>query len=337
MDGARDEAMDGSSGAAGRPVVRALGDEVYVIDTQMSGYPGITAGYLIRGERPCLVETGTARSAPTVQAALAELGLGPGDLAAVVVTHIHLDHAGGVGDVAELFPAAEVYVHPAGARHLVDPERLVASARRVFGSVLDDLFGPLRPTAADRVRVLDDGGHVDLGGGRRLEVFHAPGHAQHHVGLVDAVSGDLYVGDAAGVYVPETADVRPATPPPDFDLDLALDSLRRFRAAAPRRLLFSHFGPVTNVAGTLDRSEEELRRWVELVGAAREAKLDLDHAVAMVRERTADRYRELLARPEVVEKFEHLSSTAANIVGLNRWLNRATGHEYQFGDAAGDR
>src|SRR2546423_7381712 len=252
-----------------------LGNGVYGIDTHMSGYSGISAGYLILGDRPCLVETGTARSAPVVRDALAALGVGPQDLATVVVTHIHLDHAGGAGDVAEMFPGATVVVHERGARHLVDPAKLMSSARRVFGSLIDDVFGPLRPTEASRVSALGTTGSVDLGGGRELLSYHAPGHAQHHVGLVDSATGDLYVGDAAGVYVPETADVRPATPPPDFDLDAACASLQLFRDLRPTRLLFSHYGPVSDVEGTLARSEEELRLWVELVRDARSAELDL--------------------------------------------------------------
>ena len=106
---------------------------MYEIDTRMAGYPGITAGYLILSDRPCLVETGTAPSAPVVRDALAALGIGPADLATVVVTHIHLDHAGGAGDVAALYPGAEVVVHERGARHLADPSRLMASARQVYG------------------------------------------------------------------------------------------------------------------------------------------------------------------------------------------------------------
>src|SRR3954453_4896512 len=112
-----------------------LGGDVFVVDTQMSGYAGITSAYVLRTERPCLVETGTATSAATVVDALGELGIGPDDLATIVVTHVHLDHAGGVGDLAEAFPRAGVVVHEAGARHLAEPDRLLASARRVFGSV----------------------------------------------------------------------------------------------------------------------------------------------------------------------------------------------------------
>src|SRR5258708_25088896 len=207
-------------------VITPLGHEVFQIDTRMAGYPGITAGYLIRGSRPCLVETGTAPSAPIVRDALLSLGVGPADLASVVVTHIHLDHAGGAGDIAAMYPAAEIVVHNRGARHLADPSRLMASAKMVYGDALDRLFGTLAPVPADRIRALDDIGAIDLGDGRALASYYSPGHAKHHVGLLDSVSGDLYVGDAAGGYIPDTGDLRPATPPPDLDLSAAGSSVR---------------------------------------------------------------------------------------------------------------
>jgi glyoxylase-like metal-dependent hydrolase (beta-lactamase superfamily II) len=316
--------------------VTDLGADVHVIDTRMSGYAGITASYLIAGERPCLVETGTATSAPRVRDALHALGLGADDLATIVVTHVHLDHAGGAGDLAQMFPRAQLVAHEAGVRHLVDPSRLLASARRVFGSVLDDVMGPLRPTDAARVRALASPDVIELGGGRRLESFHAPGHAKHHVGLLDSQTGDLYVGDAAGIYVPETADVRPAAPPPDFDLELACGSIRRFGEVAPTRLLFSHYGPVTGaeVGDVLARSEQELRLWVELVREAREEHLDLEHAVAMLVERTRERYAAFYADAGVREKFEELNATAANVAGINRWLDRVEGGGQELADPA---
>jgi glyoxylase-like metal-dependent hydrolase (beta-lactamase superfamily II) len=304
--------------------ITALGHEVFQIDTRMAGYDGITAGYLIRGGRPCLVETGTAPSAPVVRDALARLGIGAGDLATVVVTHIHLDHAGGAGDIAAMFPAAQIAVHQRGARHLADPSRLMASARTVYGDALDRFFGVLAPVPADRIMALDDSGTIDLGGRRRLDSHYSPGHARHHVGLIDSGSGDLYTGDAAGVYIPETADLRPATPPPDFDLETALGSLRMFAALKPSRLLFSHYGPVTEVAETLDRSVQEIRVWVEETRQARAAGLDLDHAVAMVRDRTNARYQALRphADPELAARFERISGSASNVAGIMHWLDQ---------------
>ena len=312
--------------AAGSDTVTALGDEVYQIDTRMAGYPGITAGYLIRSDRPCLVETGTAPSAPVVADALASLGVGADDLATVVVTHIHLDHAGGVGDIAKMFPGAEVVVHELGARHLADPSRLMASAKMVYGDELDALFGALAPTPAERIRTVEQTGLVDLGGGRRLESHYSPGHAKHHVGLIDSVSGDLYVGDAAGIYIPETGDQRPATPPPDFNLGVALESLRMFAALRPSRLLFSHYGPVAAVGAALDRSAEEIQLWVEETRKAKRAGLDLDHAVAMVAERTRERYAVFApgADPELAAKYDRIAGASSNVSGIMHWLERTS-------------
>jgi glyoxylase-like metal-dependent hydrolase (beta-lactamase superfamily II) len=305
--------------------VTPLGHDVFQIDTRMAGYDGITAGYLIRGDRPCLVETGTAPSAPVVRDALAALGIGAGDLATVVVTHIHLDHAGGAGDIAAMFPAADIVVHHKGARHLADPSRLMAGARAVYGAALDRLFGVLAPVPAERIIALEDTGTVDLGGGRRLDSHYSPGHAKHHVGLIDSESGDLYVGDAAGVYLPETGDVRPATPPPDFDLEVALASISKFAALQPSRLLFSHYGPVTSITETLERSVEEIRVWVEETRAARKEGLDLDHAVAMVQERTSARYQAFRpdADPALAKKIDRISGTALNVSGIMHWLDQA--------------
>ncbi len=313
--------------------ITALGDEVFEIDTRMGGYSGITAGYLIRSEKPCLIETGTALSAPTVIDSLSALGIDAADLATIIVTHIHLDHAGGVGDIAAAFPNATILVHERGARHLADPSKLVASARRVFGPVMDELFGDLLPTEAHRIISLGDADSIDLGGGRELHSFYAPGHASHHVGLLDTSTGDLYTGDAAGVYIPDTADVRPATPPPDFDLDLALASMDRMSDVSPNRLLFSHYGPVTDVNDVLGRSREELIRWVELVREARVEQMDLDHAVAMVKERTQSAALADLSDEES-QKWEILSSTAANVAGISRWLDATEGPGSTSGDAA---
>ena len=322
----RDEIAGDTAAPGGQGTdIADLGHGVFQIDTRMAGYQGITAGYLIKGDRPCLVETGTAPSAPVVRGALGSLGIGADDLATVVVTHIHLDHAGGAGDIAAMFPAAQIVVHQLGARHLADPSRLMAGARLVYGDALDRLFGVLAPVPADRIVALEDTGTVDLGGGRRLDSHYSPGHAKHHVGLVDSDSGDLYVGDAAGVYVQETGDLRPATPPPDFDLEIALASLRKFASLRPTRLLFSHYGPVTPVTETLDRSAEEIRVWVEQTRQARAAGLDLDHAVAMVRDRTMDRYAAFHpdADPAIGEKLDRLSGAATNVSGILHWLDKA--------------
>src|SRR3954447_16046419 len=145
-----------------------IGPGVLEIDTLLGGWERVTAGYLIEGPDPVLVETGSQTSVPALLAALDDLGVGAGDLAGVAVTHIHLHHAGGVGDVARAFPNATVYVHEKGARHLADPTRLVESASRVYGELLDSLYGRLDPTPPERLHVLEDGEDIRIGPNRVL-------------------------------------------------------------------------------------------------------------------------------------------------------------------------
>lgn len=263
-----------------------------------------------------LVDPGPDSSVGTLLAAL-----GDERPRAVLLTHIHLDHAGGVGDIAAAYPSAEIVVHERGARHLADPSRLLASARMVWGDKLDTLFGTLRPTEASRIRALGETGTIDLGFGRHLSCYYTPGHAKHHVGLLDSLTGDLYVGDAAGVYLPETGDLRPATPPPDFDLDAALKSIDLFRSLQPERVLFTHYGPVEDVQPILERAAEELRIWVDLTKQAKAEGLDLDHAVAIVREKTKQRYKTTEGDP-TLQGLETLTGAEANVAGIMHWLDR---------------
>ena len=304
--------------------ITPLGDEIYAIDTMLAGYPGVVSAYLIRTERPCIVEVGTAGSAPVLRDAVIRLGLSPKDLATIVVTHIHLDHAGGTGDMAALFPNAEIVVHERGARHLADPSRLMASAKMVWGDRLETLFGHMHPTDASRIRSVAETGEIDLGGGRKLVSHYAPGHAKHHMGLVDTATGDLYVGDALGVYNPLTGDLRPATPPPDFDMNACLSTLRLFGDIGPQRLMFSHFGAVDGVGEKLDRAERELRLWVETVRDSQDTGGDLDHAVAMVKDKVISRYKPLPpdASPDAAAVLDILSGAEANVGGIVHWLDR---------------
>ncbi len=291
---------------------------VIEIDTLLGGWAHTTAGYLLDGSAPVLVETGSQSSVPVLLDALGALGVGPGELAGIAVTHIHLDHAGGVGDVARTFPNATVYVHELGARHLVDPSRLVASAGRVYGHLLDDLYGRLDPTPADRIRVLGDGERLELGGGRVLTAIDSPGHAKHHLGFQDSESGLLFAGDAVGVRLPDGGTLRPATPPPDFDLDLALASLRRFREHRPAAIALAHYGVVPlAVDELLDDAEETLRAWADEAERAYHEGRDIAGALAA-------RFAEDLSgvEPEARERVETLNGIHSNADGFRRWLDQ---------------
>jgi glyoxylase-like metal-dependent hydrolase (beta-lactamase superfamily II) len=306
-------------------VLDDLPEHVIGIDTMMGGSPGITAGFLVAGERPALVETGPARVASTVARGVAAAGLDPADLAWLVVTHIHLDHAGGVGDLARTFPNATVIVHPAGARHLVDPGRLMASSALVYGDLLDSVMGPLAPVPADRVRAAEDGERIDLGG-RSLEIFHAPGHAKHHVAVFEPEAGVLFGGDAVGVLTPSSGKLRPAMPPPDFDPDLAIASLRRMAERRPQQLVLTHFGPVAPPLARLAEAEDKIRRWAQTAERAAEHANDIDHVEAALRARFAEE----VGVPSDPLEQELLNGWRSNAAGLVRWITvkqRAAGAE----------
>jgi len=295
--------------------VERIAAGVIEIDTRLGGWRHVTAGYLVEGPAPILVETGSQSSVPVLLGALDDLGVGASDLAGVVVTHIHLDHAGGVGDVARAFPNATVYVHEKGARHLADPTRLVDSASRVYGPLLDSLYGRLEPTPAERLQVLGDGEEIAVGGGRVLVAVDSPGHAKHHVGLHDSATGILFAGDAVGVKLPDAGVLRPATPPPDFDLELALRSLARFAARRPTGIALAHYGLLGEPLALLAEAEETLRQWAETAeGAYREGR---DIAAAL-----SERFEPTMesVAPEHREKLEIMNGVHSNAAGMRRWL-----------------
>jgi glyoxylase-like metal-dependent hydrolase (beta-lactamase superfamily II) len=301
-------------GAGASPVVPTrLADGVLELDTLLGGWSRVTAGYLLEGPRPVLVETGSQSSVPTLLATLSSIGVDAAALAGVVVTHIHLDHAGGVGDVAAAFPNATVYVHEKGARHLADPTRLVASAALVYGDLLDQLYGRLTPTPAARLHVLEDLEAIDLGGGRTLTAVDSPGHAKHHLGLHDSGSGILFAGDAVGVRLPDVGVLRPATPPPDFDLYQARASLQRFAERSPSGIALAHYGLLDDPAALLAEADEVLVHWAEVAEAAWRAGEDIADALT-------DAFALTGVDPAHLEKAEVLSGVHSNAAGLRRFF-----------------
>ena len=168
------------------------------IDTMMAARAQLTSAYLLHANEPALIETGPSNSLANVIEGLAQLGIGPDDLAHIVVTHIHLDHAGGVGRLSARFPKATVWVHDRGAPHLAHPAKLVASATRVYGEQrLHELFGPVDPVDPKRLRPVSEGDRIRLGD-RTLDVMYTPGHASHHISLVDSETGALFTGEYRG-------------------------------------------------------------------------------------------------------------------------------------------
>jgi glyoxylase-like metal-dependent hydrolase (beta-lactamase superfamily II) len=220
-----------------------------------------------------------------------------------------------VGDVARAFPSSTVYVHEKGARHLADPSRLIDSAARVYGPLLDSLYGRMDPTDAARLHVVADGEEISVGPTRTLVAVDSPGHAKHHVGFHDSESGVLFAGDAVGVKLPDAGVLRPATPPPDFDLDLALNSLRKFAARRPSALALAHYGLLESPEELLAEADDTLRQWAETAEAAFREGTDIAEALSA-------RFDSSLRGidPAHREKLETLNGVHSNAAGFRRWL-----------------
>ena len=247
--------------------------DLYYVDTGMYDVTGYGAVYLFDTDRPAVVDTGIGTNRERVFNALDELGID--DLASILLTHVHLDHAGGAGFLAERFPDAEVRVHERGERHLVDPTRLVEGTKSAVGSAWRHYVEP-KPVPTDRLSTLADGDRIDLGD-RTLTTHAAPGHAPHQF-VFESDRASVFTGDAAGIYVADRDEIRVTSPPPQFDVQGCLDDVSMIQSLAPDRLCFAHFGPREYDAALLDGYKRTLVEWVEAVRQRRE-ELGDDEAV----------------------------------------------------------
>jgi glyoxylase-like metal-dependent hydrolase (beta-lactamase superfamily II) len=235
--------------------------EIHTLDLCFRHWPESIASYLlIAPGGPVLVETGPPSTLPTLTRELAQRGISPGDVKKVLVTHIHLDHAGAAGWWAR--QGATVFVHHFGAPHLIDPSRLLASARRIYGDRMEEMWGEVLPTPAERVIPLHDGEKVELDGFCILALDTA-GHARHH--LVYLLEQAAFTGDAAGIRVPGQPFLQVPTVPPEFDLIEWQRSLARLRARGLSTLYLTHFGPVHEVEEHLSALGSLLAEFAERV------------------------------------------------------------------------
>lgn len=315
--------MDGSA-------LRPVADGIVMVDTAMAGQRELNAVFVLEGPEPALIEAAPAADGPIVTGALARLGIGATDLAHLVVTHIHLDHAGGAGALLERYPSATVWVHERGARHLVDPTRLVASTARTYGEArMHALYGEVTPCPADRVRTVVDGDTIAIGGGRSLAIVHTPGHASHHVAIHDDATGAMFTGEAVGTYLPWAGTFRPALPPPEVDLEAMRTSVEAMRARRPTRLLTSHFGPVPDPEGAFDDALATAERWSDAVRErlARTPGADDDDLTQEVRAVAAREMAEAGHDLDAeIDRYDVIGSIGMNAQGLGRyWRQRAAG------------
>lgn len=256
------------------------------VDLNFRGSPRVIATAVLQGpDGLVLVDPGPTSCLPALEAGLRDRGLTLRDVTALLLTHIHLDHAGAAGTIVERVPSARVYVHERGAPHMIDPQKLLASATRLYGDQMDTLWGAFLPVPASQVTVLKGGERLDLGG-TSLRVAYTPGHAKHHVSYLDEHGGTAYVGDTAGVRVSGDFLIAP-TPPPDIDIEAWQESLNIIDGWQPVSLFLTHFGPITPARAHLAR----FRRVVADAAEVSRQMLDAGGTDEELAERFAEKMR----------------------------------------------
>ena len=271
----------------------------HLIDCMHLGHDRVIGAYEIDG---LIVDPGPTTCVQTLLAGLAE------EPRALLITHIHLDHAGASGSLVERFPGLRVYVHELGAPHLVDPAKLLDSAARLYGDDMDRLWGDVLPVPQNNI--------VALSGGEEIEGFrvaYAPGHASHHVAYLHQASGDAYVGDVAGVCIPPSDFTVAPTPPPDIDVEAWEESLAAVAAWRPNSLCLTHFGRREDVAEQLERLRQSLRSNAERARRSDRGRF-LEEAEAEIDSRLGD---------EVAARVRQAAPSDHRWLGLERyWRNR---------------
>jgi len=291
------------------------------IDLGFQGFSQVIAAYAApTGDgRFVLFESGPASSVEAVERGVADLGFSMEDLAAIFVTHVHLDHSGGAGVLARR-TGCEVYAHPAGVAHLIDPHaKLLPSAERLYGDMLEPLWGKTEGVPSRRLKTVGHGEKIEVGE-LEIKAWHTPGHAVHHVAW--QVEGDVVTGDVAGVRFPGADHVVPPMPPPDIDIETWRESIELLRSLEPERLLLTHFGAFEDPQRHLDELDERLLRWTAIAektvaeGGGRD---DLGNALLVLDDREI---ADASLTEEIIARYRRLCPIVESSAGLFRYAKK---------------
>jgi glyoxylase-like metal-dependent hydrolase (beta-lactamase superfamily II) len=293
------------------------------IDLNWMGRPRSIAALLIEsaGSR-ALVDPGPESTLPSLRAGLTGRGLAVEKLDAILLTHIHLDHAGATGALLQENPSLKVYVHEFGAVHMIDPSRLLASAGRLYGGDLLTLYGECKPVPEGNLRPLLGGENVRIGE-TELETFYTPGHASHHLTFWDGQSQTAFVGDTAGIRVQGDTFLLPATPPPDIDVAIWNQSLDAIASRGPERIFLTHFGFIENPSEHIRLYKMKLEEWTELTRSLLGSGVETNEAEKAFVETVAAEITSTLPR-DAADHYIFNAGLRLSWLGLMRYVTKKT-------------
>jgi len=253
--------------------VTKLIKDIYLIRPPGPDVPGPTSAYLVRDEQCALIETGPEMCAEGILEGIKQIGVETQFVSYIIPTHVHIDHAGGAGYLAQKMPWARVLVHSAGARHLIDPTALIAGTKLAFGEDFEKQFGSILPVPERQIMEVKDGDEIKLGK-RKLRIIYSPGHATHHFAIYDDKSNGLFCGESLGL--PREGDdlVVPVASLPVFDMDAALESIDKLEKLAPEVLFYSHNGMRKNAMKYIRESREQVKVFGDLISQGMQAGED---------------------------------------------------------------
>ena len=302
--------------------VTRLDDGITCIDLEFRGQPGVIAVYLVEdaGER-ALIETGPTSTLDALLSGLEAAQVQPESISKLLVTHVHLDHAGAAGTFIRRFPQARLFVQEIGAPHMLDPSKLLASATRIYGDMMGRLWGHVEPVPETNLTALTDEDRVTVGN-RELVALYTPGHASHHVAYHDAGRRAVLTGDVGAVRMQGADYVRPPTPPPDVDLDLWSRSLERIELLDPQVLYLTHFGPFSDVREHLRQARYRLFGWGEMVSRALERGQGRDEIVDNLRRQADPEIMQSAGDPSILKQYELASPYGMSVDGYLRYFKK---------------
>ena len=296
-------------------------NSITLLDTNWVGRPhSIGAALLESNGQRAIVDPGPASTLETLRSRLQERGLTVAQLDALLLTHIHLDHAGASGTLVRENPRITVYVHTVGAPHIIDPAKLLASAARLWPDTLHYLFGDTVPVPKENIRTLQGGEMLALGS-RKVEVAYTPGHASHHVSYFDREEGVAFVGDTTGIRIDNAPFIMPATPPPDINLEIWEESFAQILKRKPSRLFLTHYGFSNEPESHISEFRKRLHHWAEVTGEVLRSSADESAAKAAFIARTRTELDQSLGAADA----EHHAFTAGldlSFLGLARYLRK---------------